>query len=262
MKNEKSIILFLMLLLLACSSENKNTLNDVWISYNWVEELEPSKLIDLKEEFGKDNNNSEMKFEKFISDIYTNTNPNKQIFKFNDDKLEIIIFDKSNYNGYSRHNFNYKCESDSIFVYKGSEQLLRYKIEHLNRNELILTYTTKRYISNKNKIKFRSITSFSPIANTEIVKSFLNENSVKINTSLETIYFTESTKFCGKIKVQNSTNEYNFKTDQYWGVIKMQGELFLHIGSELIQIIRLNEKTLTGLIIADTNKEIHFHKTY
>jgi len=253
--------IFLILTVFVLSScNNSSHLEKIWISKEWTQKLGAKELEDFELKFLKENDNSKERFKEIVDDLYTSDIADKLVLNIFDDSLEWIHFNHTLYNGFTKHKLKYLVRNDSLALLRDMVGEPIYKIEVLKSNELILSNYFDGSHLPRNEIAFYPITKFSPEVEIEYIKSMINNGDFRIGTSVFIIHFDNSSKYCGRISIKNPDIILDVDTDDNWCVSKIESEILLQIGTEVIQIISVRGNVIEGLIHGATNKKILLYK--
>lgn len=255
MKKYSSLISILFLLTIY-SCTKKSELSKVWISASWVQQLESRKLIELKKDKTSKN------FEKLKNNIYTCSISDKLIFDISENQIELTHFNESRYDGFTKTKYNYEYANDSIKLFSEFQKGPIYKIEYLNKDELIIQNLNEHSFLQENRIQLYQMPIFEPSIKYEAIKSFLNEAKFTISNSNIEIFFTVSNRYCGDILTKYTDKKYAFENGAFWCLSKLKNEIILQIGSEIFQIMSLENETLVSLKHGLEKEKVYFNKIY
>lgn len=256
-------LIILLIFLLCFSSCNKeDSIQKIWISSTWVSSKDSDEYKLIKDRILKGRTKDNESILLHLDSIYTGFYKDKLIYEFKDDSLTITHFNETLYYGFNWHKIKYEFKFDSIYIEEGSNNKeLKYGIEKLTKNKLILSYYLKESFHQENVITFQPLKIF----NREIKKNDLEEllinNEFDVDIDTISITFIAPQKYTsGKIIPSNSKNILNLEEEGYWYITKIHNELFLVIDSQVMHIKEVQDEKISGLIYGNDNIELSLTK--
>ncbi len=256
----KLLIVLILLLSIMYACKPKHFEEKTWVCTNWTKTLTPSQYEKFKEKLkAKDKLNY---FEFYTDSIPIHTIPEQLILKFKKDSLIIAHFQRDKSKQHMMQSFGYTYKKDSIILTQNNIGGISFKIEQLSKEKIILsTYLDgPSYLSPINEITLEPIKKFPKKNRIEDIESFLANNKFLINNTETEVFFHEPFQYGGKITLNKSDESFDLKSHDLWYLVEIDNELFLKIGSEVIQIVTLQKDKILGYKYGEQNREISIER--
>lgn len=254
------LVLLIVIQVIICSCQIAEKIDGIWISYDWMEStnLDEYKQLRNKVKEGKESYSEE--FLLHLDSMHNHKIDDKQIFQFGKDSLATAHFNETRYEGYNKAVYPYSFTEDSIVLYKDAEEFFSFRIEQLRNDKLIIGYRIEEGFITDHRITFQPLKRFNCKISLQELKSLFAGNTFlldKINTE---ITFHGYDRFNGELEVNNTRNTFNIEMDDHWYIADIYNEMFLVIGSNLIQIITAGKDEIIGYMYGENNSKIVLKK--
>jgi len=252
------LIIVLIFLSIFSSCNQDNSIQKVWISSTWTSSKDSKKYKLITERIYEEQLEDSEAFLLHLDSMYKGIYGDKLIYEFEEDSLTITHFNETLYYGFDRDKVKYELKFDSIYTQEGIQNReLRYAIEQLTRNKLILSFYLKESFLQENVITFQPLKTFNRKINKSDLEELLIDNEFAINIDSTSIIFTAPKKYAyGKVIPSNSKNVLDLKVEDYWYITIINNELFLILDSQVMHIREIQDERILGLIYGNENMEL------
>lgn len=252
---EKILICLSLLLLGICSCNNDRDLEKVWISKVWTQKMDSNDYSRMMKELANGEKQYSDDFFLHLDSMYNKVVDDKLIFKFNADSLTAYQFNSTKYH-LGGSDFGYHRKGDSIVLKKDTQKIVSFEVEKLSAGQLILSNYDRDKHLEEDRYVFQPLKYFSPEITRSELDSFLTNNTFRIEPSGMEVLFHEADRFYGKISIVTPANIIEQSRTDNWRLDIVEGELFLTVGDEAIQIKAVHGNEIHGYVYGEQNQEL------